>query len=886
METKAITNNFSKGMTNIPSDAICPDDTTSAEYNLIFKDGEHKPIQAPVNFFDKQTNDYLIYQILYFHNYNNKKRAILYSNYSLRWTYVDYNDDSYLVYNSLFTNKTDGYFKVDIDEINGITSIGNTLIISITTEGHKSLHYFLWKPELNDNKGDYQFIGTKLPMPKVKFQLTFYGKVTNEGISSGIMSPEEGKQYPHIHDGKQSDYDALVVGLYAKNKNKAASIKKFINPFKIRYCLKLFDGTYTMISVPIIMFPSVTENTYAYSYNNWSKISAETYVSSLRYFNVTDLSNWYDIVKSISIFITKPIDVYNTATDQEIKYYEEGDFVAHNRITYEQTTYKNEYKETKVIYHQGISNKNCQILTNKAKADIANEISEESVFFKIADIELKSTAEYSLLDKYIKASDLMELTTSLQLEHDDYFSNCPISANSIYVYNKRLHLSNLSRGFYEGAELFMPLTREYTYLTTYVYIKSKSGERIVKKSYYTDDVFHKYYYYPDPRAYKVSFFINGTHQLTLELKPHPFLNGAYYMSDSLPNASTATETWVKENLPVPTENIEPEQLENEIWVSEVNNPFVFNASGVNTVGNGSIIGMISNTNALSQGQFGQFPLICFTTDGIYALEVSSTGIYSSAHPLSREVCNNPNSIVATDHLVFFSSEKGLMMINGSQVTCVSENLSGKTFFQSPQEYEVIVSYDIDTLPSLIDFLREAFIAYDYRDNLLWIVNPKHSLAYLFSLQSGAFAFTKIDGNPLRVINDYPDNLLELRSPRIVNDKNVRVYTTYSLINRPNINDDPRRIFGFIFSRPMKLGDSLALKNLTDIRLIENLNPRGRYRERLFVSDDMRNWTRNYSKRGRGFKYFKYNLIFENMLPTDTISGIVSRWQYRYPNKLR
>ena len=173
METKAITNNFSKGMTNIPSDAICPDDTTSAEYNLIFKDGEHKPIQAPVNFFDKQTNDYLIYQILYFHNYNNKKRAILYSNNSLRWTYVDYNDDSYLVYNSLFTNKTDGYFKVDINEINGITSIGNTLIISITTEGHKSLHYFLWKPELNDNKGDYQFIGTKLPMPKVKFQLTF-----------------------------------------------------------------------------------------------------------------------------------------------------------------------------------------------------------------------------------------------------------------------------------------------------------------------------------------------------------------------------------------------------------------------------------------------------------------------------------------------------------------------------------------------------------------------------------------------------------------------------------------------------------------------------------------------------------------------------------------
>ncbi|MGN1217005.1 MAG: hypothetical protein ACI4TD_03415, partial [Phocaeicola sp.] len=787
----------------------------------------------------------------------------------------------------LFTDITDGYFKVDISEINGITSIGNTLIISITTEGHKSLHYFLWKPELNDNKGNYQFIGTRLPMPKVKFQLSFYGTVTNTESTNGIMNPESDKLYPHIHTGKQSDYDALVVGLYSKNKNKAASMKKFVNPFKIRYSLKLFDGTYTMISVPIIMFPSVTDNTYSSTSDFWkNRITVETYTCSLRYFNVTDLSSWNDLVKSISIFITKPIDVYNTATDQEIYYDKEEEFVSYNRITYETSSLKNEYREIKTPCYESVDYGNCQILKKKANEDIANEISSESVFYKIADIDLKSTTGFSLIDKYVKASDLMELTTSIQLDHDDYFSNCSISANSLYVYNKRLHLSNLSRGFYEGAELFMPLTKEYTYLTTYVYIKSKSGERIVKKSYYTDDVFHKYYYYPDPRAYKVSFFINGVHQLTLDLKPHPFLNGAYYMSETLPNSSTATESWIRESITEPTANIDPEQLENEVWVSEVNNPFVFNASGVNTIGNGSIIGMISNTTALSQGQFGQFPLFCFSTDGIYALEVSSTGIYSSAHPISREICNNEKSITATDSLIFFSSEKGLIMINGSEVTCVSESLNGKTFFQSPQEHEVMVNYDIDILPSLIDFLREAFIAYDYRDNLLWIVNPNHSLAYLFSLQSGAFAFTNIDGKPLRVINDYPDNLLELRSPRTVNDKKVNVYTTYSLINRPNINDDTRRIFGFIFSRPMKLGDSLALKNPTEIRLIENLNPQGRYRARLFVSDDMRNWSRNFSLRGRGFKYFKYNLIFENMLPTDTISGIVSRWQYRYPNKLR
>lgn len=108
----------------------------------------------------------------------------------------------------------------------------------------------------------------------------------------------------------------------------------------------------------------------------------------------------------------------------------------------------------------------------------------------------------------------------------------------------------------------------------------------------------------------------------------------------------------------------PEVLNSQMFTSVVNNPFVFDASGDNTIGTGKIIGIVANTESVSQGQFGQYPLLVFTDEGIYAMSVTSEGLYGSVHPISREVCNNPDSITPTDRLVYFTSDKGLMAISG------------------------------------------------------------------------------------------------------------------------------------------------------------------------------------------------------------------------------
>lgn len=118
---------------------------------------------------------------------------------------------------------------------------------------------------------------------------------------------------------------------------------------------------------------------------------------------------------------------------------------------------------------------------------------------------------------------------------------------------------------------------------------------------------------------------------------------------------------------------------NVFKVSKTNSPLVFPYEQTYMVGFGKILAFSSNAVALSQGQFGSYPLVIFTTEGIFAMQVdtSGTGCYLNNAPLSREVCNNPDAIAQTDTGIYFSTEKGLMLLSGSDTQLASENINGQ-----------------------------------------------------------------------------------------------------------------------------------------------------------------------------------------------------------------
>lgn len=81
-----------------------------------------------------------------------------------------------------------------------------------------------------------------------------------------------------------------------------------------------------------------------------------------------------------------------------------------------------------------------------------------------------------------------------------------------------------------------------------------------------------------------------------------------------------------------------EYVPGKLRVSAVYNPFSFPQTNTYTISSGSVLGMAAATAALSQGQYGEFPLYVFTTDGIWALRQGSGDIlYASQSPVNREV---------------------------------------------------------------------------------------------------------------------------------------------------------------------------------------------------------------------------------------------------------
>lgn len=893
---------MSKGMTNVPSDAICSDDDLAAEWNLIYRNGEHHVVQDPKVMFGAKETPYM----LYVHTHNDVKRYIGLQTSASGMLLVWWREDMPNIYKVDNTNA----FTYTKEEILGVESIGNTLIINVKDVGFR---YYLWKPSERNGEdsilGQYRFLGNRLPDIEMEFRLMNVVKAENKSSHDGILDYWDDKGVLFTVEGKQREANDYLVGLYAKNKADIYRKKGFVNPFMIRYAYELFDGSYTYISLPMPLFPSIRSNSMIYMmHQRDGEGHMVTYGKELYFKLLTqNLNDWSDIIKDIAIFASEPVDIYDTDGEQKkstnkLEYLNtDAISVQDAGITGVNRSYLMNYRNIKIIPANRVLEGFYDVfnqLTQKSESQICKELSERGVFYKLCNTGL-STTNYVNVGDLIRTSDLENITTLPMLDHDDYYSRCNLEADSMYMYNKRLHLTGVKRGFFEGFRGCMPFNYSdgvgYNYVSR-VYIHASDGDRIVTNEYSTDLHQGIYYYYPDPRAYKVEIFrkdaptqaTGGGMLYSYELKAHPLLNGAYYMRNTLPTEKdNLLESKIGSGVPTDSQSAASEVLPNEVWVSEVNNPFTFNASGVNTVGQGKIMAIISNTTALSQGQFGQFPLICFSTDGIWALEVGSTGIYSSAKPISREICNNQNSVVATDSLVFFTSEKGLMLVEGSVVKLATPQMGGKTYVPVGEEIKVFTDNGVAYDKHWLKFLKNCKIAYDYRDSLLWIINPSEKQCYIYSIESGCVSMKTLTINIETVVNDYPDSIIY---GSYLEGGEVQ-HAAFSLVDRPDINEDKLEYSAFIITRPLKVGDAMALKGIVTRKLVMNIdNTNGSASEkvifRMYGSDDMEKWAQLKSFGGRGFKYYKFILLFDNLIATDTFSGVIGGFFYRYEGRLR
>lgn len=932
---------YRAGITRSPSDFLCQDGDLAECINLTTDNEELKPMVPPAGWLTAATGESLP-EILYIHRVNGTDiiigvREVPGESDNDPTTYMlEYgiNDGGVYIQQNFLMIAGDAL--VTESKPKNIVSIGLTLIVSYP----EITAYFRWDP----TEGTYKFIpsdfsgigvnfllnGPSQEDPGRPFAFNISGFVHHEPVVGPVTS-----LYYKLTTENEGEYESIknvLIGAVSERIRKVAEQKRFAFPFWARYAIRLYDGTYTNISQPFLLFPTVNHNCdiffsdvdgepYHLYNRDWSDgqcLNYRPYSADLMCSLVLpqDIADWSDIIAGIDIFVSEQQMPFNLEGDwhfiNPFDYDHQGNYAIYNSAN---GRYSQEYI-TESSWNDDTTEKLGFVtyfgLTHLSDADIMKNLLDKSVFYRIAQIDFSEFSYYStarLLNDKMTETTLRTLTSQTRLEHDDYFSRNIMRADVMKTYNKRLHLAGVSRSFFEGFDKFTGAeynTGSAAYRIA-VTIKTDSGMRLVVKDVNTTaQIMNIWFYYPDPRATNVKIYKKsstagkGYLVFDIPLTEHEGLNGAYffdhfpYPSESIPSGTTQV------NLPTAVDD--DEIINDRVFVSEVGNPFVFTARGEVEVGQGDIIGLATQTVALGQEEHGIHPLIVFTKRGTSIMRVNDEGYYTRPDELNREVCLNPSSITETDGAVFFVSKKGLMVIVGEKTDCVTERMNGIGF-----DYRILdgikpADLAINTSPaypwagiitpcqgesSFMDFItgEKCRIAYDYIDSRLWLIRNDKQYAYIYNMSDGAVSKAILPSTGITIVNNYPDYLLQ---------SGDNVFSLYgkaieqTLVNR-STNPDLQR--AFLLTRPMKLAGPLSV---TSIRELVNV---GMWKEKvgtgetasevktvIWVSDNLQDWYVVGSRFGAAAKYFRIGL-FINMLPTERLSGtIITEQERRTDNK--
>ena len=563
------------------------------------------------------------------------------------------------------------------------------------------------------------------------------------------------------------------------------------------------------------------------------------------------------------------------------------------------------YPKTTISLPEHTDDKNREMLENV----------QNFYFLKSISINELSTSERK--DIVVNKEYLQSLTTRETMT-DDYLSHDRITAKYSQTYNGRINLSGIRRELFQGfmagsmfsyannSEASWELKKDgkvvldfgsldYRDISIQTMIE-EGGERYIVNSYvsshlapfvssmYTNGDFAPtswgcYVFYPNTHATMMRIHA-GIDTYEVKLKPHDFLNGAYGVIDyELIRKQNTTHT----EPPTKLENII--DVPNKIYTSEINNPFFFPVTGINTIGTGRILGIATAAKALSEGQFGQFPLYAFTDEGVWALEVNSTGGYSAKQPITRDVCLSSKSITQIDSAVLFTTDRGIMLLQGSQAMCISDVLNGENAVPItvlPKIDKILEHADLSkgTLRILpfMDFVRDCRMIYDYEHQRIIAYNTSKeyncNYAYIFSLKSKQWGM--MQSNIADNVNSYPDALAVLNDGSLVNfsDETDEVYKS------------------IVVSRPIKL-DAYDIHKSVDTIIQRGVFKKGHVKSILYASNDLYNWVPVWSSidhylrgfRGTPYKYIRIVLL-ANLSNNEGITGCSVQFTPRLTNQPR
>lgn len=845
------------GITARPSGYDSPDGDLATAINLTNENGNFVPISIPKKAFTTNVNETLIYI--------HKSKS--YSNYIL------YNDSNEIIFRTIENGSLGAAKSIllisDDDIIYQIESIGN--VLCIFKSGGLSYHLY----------SDETYISLQDIPPRQILNFSISAERVSEPATQGIFGVG---YYPYdiaIPYNKDVTGDAVflpgsekdkvmqrikaltdtIFGVINKKIVQASEEGKFTFPALIRYALRLYDGSLIRHSAPIAAFSHDSSiiclaqegviNGESFTAKGYS-VRMYKYKLNCSINKLAGLDKWKDIIKSIDIFMSAPIYTIDI-----------------NGYTAFGT------KSNPNWLDLGASDNSTFInIPNTAK--FYDETPTTSLFYKIHSIQIE---DLHLGTEIRIDKDIIKTLTSQEVMTDDFRSNCSVTPSGGYVYNNRLNIFNIRTKLFEGFSLNEMNVKDslenpgdkITDIT--IFIRKEDGQFAQVSTHYSAaETMPNFFFYPERNATKAVLTRENGSLFYIKLTPHQGLNGAYYF---LGPDITLHEPFTHET----KNNIE--HSANQIKLSEVNNPFLFKAANSYSLGTGEILAISSATKALSQGQFGQFPLYAFTTEGIWALEVSEKGTYSARQPATRDVCNNPKSIMQLDGAIAFTTDQGIMLLSGSESKCISDILNGLVFDKSKLASfdKLLENIQLTTMPfSYIPFkeyLKGCQMSFDYPNSRIFIFNPVQPYSYVYNLKSNTWSI--ISESFKDTLNTYPDSYLSKENGDVVNLSSA---------------NSSRPVNAIIVTRPLKLDTPDLLKTITQA-IHRGIFTKGDVKSVLYGSRDGINFilvtsSTDHTLRsthGSPFKYFRFVIIAE-LSYGESISGTSIVFDTKQTNKLR
>lgn len=958
------------GYTVTPSDYECQDGDLELASNMIPEDGAMQPMLPPLKEFELATK----YKLVCIHKVKPEYQYILYNTTDKKL---------YRTTKAAAVAGTSGYPTAISTEtypfFNHVDAVGNTLLVfsdTYTSSGTTvagSIDYYLWKGD------DYAHLGDHIPDVQLSFGLVGHPRLYS-------VSDDEHSTFSITFDG--IDDSRLNEPFTEENKTKItnqimAKVNKFVRaqtidkgrfcfPFLVRYALRLYDGTLTGHSAPILMNPStktapiVCWNRVSGEQGAWTHADCDILlVAADLDYKLVDadvLSGWGDIVKSVDVFISKPIYPYDQngkithmsdSNNFDTKFigrlYADDEILAKTAPSQEdhvKAPLGGSTDEEKLAFREHYTEWSYQqiyglyffVFQNRAFPSktfhmpewsddkVAEDIRNTSSFYKLCSLSIDDVISASSSRQQITI-DENYLDALLQREQmtDDYQTHDKLMAGVSYNYNNRLNLADVSRKLYRGfraetmfayCDMFVsvtrdgdtmtltpaPLTRGYYVINVFikegnkVYRVAREDVTSMMMTYFSVNNAKRswgcYVYYPNVNAYKMIITNVSTASYEIDLKPHDFLNGACALLDyELLRSGNASH-----NPSVDESNIV--DMPNKVYTSEVNNPFFFPATGINTVGSGKVIGISTAAKALSQGQFGQFPLYAFSTEGVWALEVSSNGTYSAKQPITRDVCINEKSITQLDNAVLFATDRGIMMLSGSDSTCISDEVNDEVPFSLshlPQIESLLsgMGYAVAAVSdSFKTYLLDCRMIYDYVHQRIIVYNPDAGYTYTYVYSMKSKKWSTMVANIIDSIPSYPQAYAVTKGAQD-EPNNLVDYCEES-----DVAGALKGIQGVLLTRPLKLDDPDSLKTIDTIIQrgyfdYHNDGTVNKVQQVLYGSRDLFNWYKVYSSqdhylrgfRGTPYKYFRLAVICK-LDKDESLYGCTVQYEPRLTNKPR